>query len=114
MTDIEGQTPLHYAVNCDQSPVIEFYYKIDSENFIEGLTISNGSEISYKPETEIEFPDKNILYRAIKKSRWIALASILKLTQIEDLKAEDLAKSCGSLEIYNSIKQNSDFTQNQA
>lgn len=47
MTDIEGQTPLHYAVNCDNSSVIEFYQKIDPENFIEGLAITNGSEISY-------------------------------------------------------------------
>ena len=48
MTDMEGQTPLHYAVNSDNAPVVEFYHKIDSENFLDGLIVpGSGSEISY-------------------------------------------------------------------
>lgn len=59
---------------------------------MEGM-IQNGSEISYKPETEIEFSDKNILYRAIAKGRWRAVHQIM-VNQPEvkqDKKAQQLA-----------------------
>jgi ankyrin repeat protein len=77
MQDIEGQTPLHYAVNCDNAAMIEYFYQIDQENFMEGQIISNGSEISYKAETEL-YSEKNILYRAIIKGRWLSVQSIIQ------------------------------------
>jgi hypothetical protein len=39
---------------------------------MEGLIISNGSEISFKDETEL-YSEKNILYRAIIKGRWLSV-----------------------------------------
>ena len=72
MQDIEGQTPLHYAVNCDSEGIIDYFYNIDQEHFMEGLIISNNWEISPKAETELH-SEKNILNRAIIKGRWLSV-----------------------------------------